>query len=639
MLLINQIGCNIRFEQPAEPVGVGGGTAAFFAMTVEGKPRDREEEGSEWWLGKDLTRAFDELEFYYKAEPLRTAPGWKVFDYMFKYGGVCKDFQVNWGGKKGIEKTDLLVLEDIAGLLYAPRLMDIKIGDKTADANWKGKSSFAAWRQDLIDSHTTTKLESLRVEGFMNPPSWLDSENPLEDFDGLFEEGDKTMKKARRFKLQRLTAREALEAFIDFNGSNDHSGDVENVKNEDEDQEQPKKKNLGRRPWNSELEDDKAYLQPGEFAELILLSAIKHLGQLQKHCEEIAVPQKWIGSSVAVVADCGVMIERETWAEAVKAEREAGEVSEGPQNAGIYIFDWGRSELCTSDEFEAMGHEEQENRVAFWRSYQRGIQNLFSTSCFIYWTNLCVTEWEKVRICVFDYDSSHANDMLGRVEIALPLWKPGMKGDFKPHYLEDLRGNRILGIDRKFSIVNVCIWFIEYPDPSRFRGAWRVALRSARHLTVADVHPGLFTESFDADPFATVTAVESEASAREVGLTDRRRTYKLRTDVNPNSLDPLWNAFFEFPVARTESGEVDAGMQAMHKVLTDPQCVGVVPSGSVALGVAREEPSARGARASQISQMFKTDCADFRISLQDFRTILENVEDDWIPTELEDEND
>lgn len=57
-----------RFVTPVRRLGVSGGTAPFFSLelaAVEGK------HSGDYWIGKDLSRAMDEVHFYEKAT------GWK----------------------------------------------------------------------------------------------------------------------------------------------------------------------------------------------------------------------------------------------------------------------------------------------------------------------------------------------------------------------------------------------------------------------------------------------------------------------------------------------------------------------------------------------------------------------------------
>ena len=59
------------------------------------------------------------------------------------------------------------------------RVIDVKIGHKTAQAGWAGKSRSSALRNSAIDGMTNTHAEGFRLEGFDNPPPALTSVRPL----------------------------------------------------------------------------------------------------------------------------------------------------------------------------------------------------------------------------------------------------------------------------------------------------------------------------------------------------------------------------------------------------------------------------------------------------------------------------
>ena len=68
-----------RFETPLQPLGVSGGTAAFYLVTYrdgeelsDPHPITGEPVGSRgFWIGKDFARARDELDFYESAKDLQ----------------------------------------------------------------------------------------------------------------------------------------------------------------------------------------------------------------------------------------------------------------------------------------------------------------------------------------------------------------------------------------------------------------------------------------------------------------------------------------------------------------------------------------------------------------------------------------
>ena len=72
-------GGSSRFETPLQPLGVSGGTAAFYLVTYrdgeelsDPHPITGEPVGSRgFWIGKDFARARDELDFYESAKDLQ----------------------------------------------------------------------------------------------------------------------------------------------------------------------------------------------------------------------------------------------------------------------------------------------------------------------------------------------------------------------------------------------------------------------------------------------------------------------------------------------------------------------------------------------------------------------------------------
>jgi len=94
-----------------------------------------------------------------------------------------------------------------------PRLLDIKMGQKTGQAGWQGKSRTAALRQSIVDGVTNSACEGFRLEGFDNRPPVLDSMDPLLDVGGS--DSKKIQKKAERVMLQRMSGAEMMMHFLD----------------------------------------------------------------------------------------------------------------------------------------------------------------------------------------------------------------------------------------------------------------------------------------------------------------------------------------------------------------------------------------------------------------------------------------
>jgi len=524
--------CHRKFKEPAQPIGAAGGTASFYRLLPEEWERSDEE-----WLGKDLCHAFDELEFYEAAKGLRDKPGWELLNYMIEYAGSLKDFPVQWSEDE-VHTLDLLVMRSLVEGLEKPRLLDLKIGSKTSAANWKGKSAVASWRQGLLDSFTNSASEGLRLEGFMNPPHWIESEDPLHDVGGgeLWARG--RVKKARRFYFQRMATSEVLAALTDFRAADEE----DDGKNE-------------QRLW------------PAECAELALLAIVRDLGQILRACRALPVPQKWIGSSVAVVVESGRGKLRPQ-----PASGDAPGLGSLSHKASVRIFDWGRSELNTPTRHMALPEDSRADREEFWAHYQAGVSRLLWEAARLYWSGFCVAEWASLRVNVYDYDSQTGNDLLGVAETPLPARSADEALLTLP--LEDANGTEVLGQDGQRSEVTITVCFATCPEPTRLQGCWRVRVVSAAHLPASDPSAtgwctarcrrswgkkagdlGLASAS-TSDPFAVVTLLEEPGAAAAAifgapGGGQRRK--QARTAVAPASLDPTWDEAFDFPLVQAEA--------------------------------------------------------------------------------------
>ncbi|CAK9013721.1 unnamed protein product [Durusdinium trenchii] len=202
-----------KFVTPVQRLGVSGGTAPFFSLQLT-KPEGKR--FGDYWIGKDLSRATDEVQFYEKVKSLSKHSSREVqalYNFMFEYDGILKTTE------KDVEDPgplELLVLQNMRHGRKSLRLLDIKVGEKTAAANWKGKSRLAALRQALIDEHTNSQAEGFRLEGFDGQTPVLLSMDPLLDIGGEEGHSKSTQKKARRLMLQRLPAADMLTHFLDL---------------------------------------------------------------------------------------------------------------------------------------------------------------------------------------------------------------------------------------------------------------------------------------------------------------------------------------------------------------------------------------------------------------------------------------
>jgi hypothetical protein len=89
------------------------------------------------------------------------------------------------------------------------------------------------------------------------------------------------------------------------------------------------------------------------------------------------------------------------------------------KEAGVYIFDWGRSELLGEIEFELLSDGEKQDRTRFWNYYSDGVCRLFYEALRAYYHAFCTSHWNSVLIEIHDFDSVSDHDFAGR--LVLPL--------------------------------------------------------------------------------------------------------------------------------------------------------------------------------------------------------------------------
>ncbi|CAJ1395575.1 unnamed protein product [Effrenium voratum] len=474
----------VMFEGPIERLGVSGGSAAFFKLRLKGsRPPD-------YFIGKDLSHAEDEVTFYEEALSLRRRPGsaglGQLLGYTLEYAGVLSSTEETPSGEK---KTELLVMRNLRSGCAKLRLLDIKIGQKTAQAGWQGKSRAAALRQSVVDGVTNSSCEGFRLEGFDGRPPALESMDPLLDL-GMTGNA-KMAKKALRVMLQRMTAAEMLLHWLDVH---QEPADIEDGQ-------------LTSRICTAEL------------AELACHEAVRQLCGLAVACRRSPVPQKWIGSSVGLSFDASLP-KRSTAQEEVR------------KSTLVCTFDWGRSELNTIDKHMLMSEKDQLDRGEFWRYYMGGIDRLAWEAARAYRHRFSCKKWSLLTFKVCDFDSMSENDFIGRLTVPV---------EETPERTADLTskdGNHVVGENawRGSASLTFSITWRRYPKPSRLLGAWRVQLKRAQHLPRQDKMQ-LRTTS---DPMCEITACAEDPN----GLLCLRQV----SSVKVRHLDPEWNEVFDLPV-------------------------------------------------------------------------------------------
>jgi len=470
------------FVTPVKRLGVSGGTAPFFSLELKSLEADK---SVGYWIGKDLSHATDEISFYEERQALSLRGGHgleKVFGFMFEYAGVLRCAEV--GAASGSQELELLVLQNLRNCCKNLRMLDIKVGEKTAAANWQGKSRFAAMKQSLVDGFTNSAVEGYRLEGFDGPPPALQSIDPL--LYCRFGLGDGAARKAKRMMLQQFNAAEMFMSFYDVHQTPDETG--------------------------ISLDTTLCSI---ELAEIVAAEIAIRLVGLANACRLAPVPQKWIGSSVALGFDDQTLPSRGTPKEQIVS------------TVCVYIFDWGRSELNTLERHTALSAAEQSDRKLFWKYYSGGIDRLAWEASRFFWHRFCnVSDWSEVIIKVFDFDTSTDNDFIGEVRVPL---KPVPETNVP---LRNSSGNPVLGADGKPSMLSYMVAWRDLPN-SRLKGAWRIGIVKAANLPVCDILSG------SSDPFVVVNATSKDSSFKHCQ----------QTAVFTSELNPAWNETFDLPLS------------------------------------------------------------------------------------------
>jgi hypothetical protein len=420
------------FIAPVSRVQVAGGTAPFFNL----KLKESEAQGgrsSSFYIGKDLSHATDEVHFYQDVLTLRRTPCQgglgPLLDFMFEYAGILQTTDATSGATK-----DLLVMRNMFDRAEDLRLLDIKIGQKTAAAGWQGKSVMGAFRNGIVDGFTNSSAEGFRLEGFSGAPMALKSMDPLLDIKDWSKRGiglSNSQKKAHRLMLQRMQASQVLMHFMDVHQAQRHLDDI----------------------------DLNYYRSPYEVVEIVNHEIVVQLVQLALACRASPLPQKWIGSSVAIGYDFGALRAR------------TGTESQVRNDVKVHIFDWGRSELNTLERHTELSEEERQDRSKYWKSYTDGIDRLAWESARAYchrFNHRCT--WSNLEIDVYDFDSMSSNDFIGRANV--PLTETPMT----TVKLLDARGRKLRSGSLTYSITHRAYTCFQ---GSRLAEAWRVHIHSA----------------------------------------------------------------------------------------------------------------------------------------------------------------
>lgn len=491
------------FETPVRRLGVSGGTAPFFKLVLLSPGRGK---SVDHWIGKDLAHALDELGFYEQRQALatgtkKTSEGLEaVFSHMFDYAGVFEAPEE--GAPEGAPWKRLLVLRNLRDGCNNFRMLDIKIGQQTAAPGWQGKSKRAAMRQRLIDGCTNSWAEGFRLEGFDGRPPALQSQDPLLDLKGIdfpFMKGGlginpkKICKMALRIMFQRMPAAEMFMHFLDLHHC--HTMDDEALR---------------------------STFSPTEVAEVVLHQVIGQLTQLVLACHNVLVPQKWIGSSVALGFDDAFLPLRGAAEETIRSK------------VVVQIFDWGRSELNTVENHASLSAKQKADRETFWAYYVGGINRLAWEAARAYWHRFGNAEgWHEVSLVVYDFDSCTPNDYIGQARVPLQptdeTWVPLINAAGKP----------VAGRAGPATLAYSVTWRA-FPRGARLEGVWRVLIHCGENLPGKNMLDRIRRSPVKSDPFVLITSRSQ----------DGKFSFTQVSSIIVGDVNPVWNEAFEIPVAR-----------------------------------------------------------------------------------------
>lgn len=473
------------FVNPVKRLGVSGGTAPFFILELKNPESGQ---SPYHYIGKDLSHSRKEFLFYESLLHVKKDPDSAstcfhgLLDYTFSYKGVLTTNEDSADGPK----RELLVVRNLHDGRKKLRLLDLKIGAKTADAGWQGKSWLRAKRQHMIDGRSNSIREGFRLEGFDGLPDSLDSMYPL--LDGHVLEYAMTSslaeKRLQRRAFQALSGADTMSFFIDLHTNS-----------------------FGDASFSS-----KDYLTIEEYSELILNEVVRRLSRLSVICHKIILPQKWIGSSIAIGFDSGTIPLR-SQLESVK------------DSVLVNIFDWGRSELNTYEKNKTLDVATHKNYTKFWSNYVQGVDRLSWAAARVYFHRYGnAIGLNIIHIKIFDYDSMSADDLMGEVILSVEE--------------TEYRCFDVIGGNKLYGTLNIAMTWVPFPVESRLQGVWSLFIGEGKGLRNMDT-------SSVSDPYCEIKTTSNFG-----------HEYRQITCVRENTLNPVWNETLYLPVMRDDCADI-----------------------------------------------------------------------------------
>ncbi|CAD7935479.1 unnamed protein product [Amoebophrya sp. A120] len=226
---------------PLQPVTVSGGTAPFYFVRYRDPPTSVS--SANFWIAKNALHAMDEVDFYdalrsFLLDPqkrrgtagdhLRTSEF--LHRAFLSCPGLLRLPTAVKGGRSTPGNNDpelpVLMLENMFSQFHKLRFMDVKLGKQTAVADWKGKSAFRAWRNQMVDAHTNSAIEGYRLEGMEQEPQ-SEVEHLLQAHSSFVTTALLKPKRLRRMLFQSLDAAGFLNLLLE-------TRDVELVQEEEQ---------------------------------------------------------------------------------------------------------------------------------------------------------------------------------------------------------------------------------------------------------------------------------------------------------------------------------------------------------------------------------------------------------------------
>jgi len=480
------------FETPFRGLGRSGGTAAFFRAVL------REGQSKEYWIGKDLARARDEVVFYEAAKNLK-GKDWAMLKWMTPYKGICRAPCLV---KDEVKELEVMLLRNCRDGFKSCRMLDVKLGQVTAVGGWQGKSVFSAFMQNMtVDVATNSLGEGFRLEGFDNPPPVLRS---FEEF--LTQSAPATThKKLKRLNLQRMDAMQFLRHFLDLH-----------------------------EPKGAQAVEGEGSILQVELQELVLLRCVEELASLVAACRAAPFPQQWIGSSVMLCFDSGA---RPAAADLAAALSDI---------ARVHIFDWGRSELNTAATHAGLTEHDRREHAKYWNFYCQALAKLLYACCSLYVGRFWVPA-ESLAFMVWDKDRLTADDFIGGCILQVEEVAE------RTHHLKNVSGGKVRTWMRSDSEVTVSVRKAELSEASRLQDCHVATVHHAKNIPSKDA--ASYSDIFVEVSGQGQSAAELLQRLQDQAVRDMLKSSSHATTVSISSTEAVWEESFEFATLSEESKE------------------------------------------------------------------------------------